>query len=178
MPGTVIAKHMNLGYAGRISRDADVIVDNRTVKAETADIPFGAPVVLNSDNTYQFFGADGTAAAFAGIAVAEPKQSTDYYNNIVVYKANQRCDVLTRGSATVICTNGTPVAGGAVYVTIAEDVDLPGVKIGDFVAEAHSYLDGEETVDCTVEITNAKWTTGYLDANNVAEVTLLTRVNP
>lgn len=175
MAGKVIGKNMNLGYAGRISRDADVIVENRILDADSADVAFGAPVVLNTDNTYSAFGATGTAATFGGIAVAGVKQATDYYGNVVVYKPNEPVDVLVRGTATVVCANGTPTAGGKVYVTILADADLPGVEVGDFTAAAHK---DATTADCTVEITNAKWTTGYVDTNDVAEVTLLTRVNP
>lgn len=179
MAGKVIGKNLNLGYAGKVSRDADVLIENRIVSALSTAIPFGAPVVLNTDNTYSMFGAASAIATFGGIAVAGVKQATNYYDNEVEYLPNQPCDVLVRGTATIICKAGTPTAGGKVFVTIAEDPDVPDVKIGDFVAKAHTYKDEENNnVVCTVEITNAKWTTGYIDANDVAEVTLLTRVNP
>lgn len=166
MPGKVIGKHMNLGYAGKISRDADVIVENRMVKLETADIAFGKGVILNTNNTYELFGATGTAAAFAGIAIAGVKQATDYYSNEVVYKAGQGCDVLVRGSATIVCAVGTPAAGGKVYIRVTADT---GKYVGDWEATS----DGAKTI----EITNARWTTGYLDVNKVAEVTLVERNN-
>lgn len=167
MPGKVIGKRMNLGYAGKISRDADVIVENRVVKDGTPEIAFGKPVKLNSDNTYEAFGATGTATVFAGIAVSGVKQATDYYSDEVAYKANEKADVLVRGSATIVCSAGVPTAGGKVYVRIAEDT---GKAIGDWEAKA---VAGEN-----VEITNMRWTTGYVDANKVAEVTILERMNP
>lgn len=179
MAGKVIGKHLNLGYAGRISRDADVLVENRMVKETSAEIPFGTPVILNTDNTYSHFGASGTDALFAGIAVAAVKQATNYYSNEVVYKPLERCDVLVRGTATVVCENGTPTAGGAVYVMVIEDaVGLPNAKIGDFFAEEYKFTPqgGSETT-ATVKLTGIVWTTGYLDANKVAEVTMTTRVN-
>lgn len=167
MPGKVIGKKMNLGYAGKISRDADVIIENRVVKDGTPDIVFGSPVKLNSDNTYEVFGATGLATTFAGIAVSGVKQATDYYSDAVAYKANEKADVLVRGSATIICSAGTPAAGGKVFVRITADT---GKKVGDWEATAVS---GEN-----VEIPNLRWTTGYKDVNNVAEVTILERVNP
>jgi hypothetical protein len=104
MSGTAIGKSLNLGYAGRISRDADVITENRTVKSDSADIAFGKAVVLNTDNTYTLFGAAGTAATFGGIAVAAVKQATTYLSNTVVYAAGMRADVLVRGTATILCS--------------------------------------------------------------------------
>lgn len=175
MAGKVIGKNLNLGYAGKVSRDADVLIENRIVSALSTAIPFGAPVVLNTDNTYSMFGAASAIATFAGIAVAGVKQATSYYDNEVEYMPNEPCDVLARGTATIVCANGVPTAGGKVYITILADDELPGVEVGDFVAEAHK---NASNADCTVEVTNAKWTTGYVDANDVAEVTLLTRLNP
>jgi hypothetical protein len=171
MPGTAIGLSLNLGYAGSISRDQDNIVTPRIVKSDSADILFGEPVVLNSDNTYSRFGATGTAATFAGIAIREVKQATDYYAAAGSYKANEVCDVLTRGSITVKCNAGAPTAGGKVYVRIvANSTAAPNGVIGQFEAAA----DGTNTV----EITNARWKTGKVDANGIAELTILNRVNP
>ncbi|WNF07259.1 structural cement protein Gp24 [Brevibacillus borstelensis] len=171
MPGSVIGKSLNLGYPGNISRSADAIIDNRVVKpTDTENINFGDPVVLNDDNTYSKFGATGTAATFGGIAVREVKQSTDYFSAQGFYAPGQPCDVATRGTLTVVCNVGTPKAGGSVYIRTATNAAIPDGVIGGFEAAA----DGANTV----EIPNLKWTTGKLDANKVAEVTILTRVNP
>lgn len=206
MPGTVISKHMNLGYAGKISRDADAIVFNRIVDEDSADIPFGAPVCLADDNFYTGWVAESTSAVLAGIAVASVKQSTTYGVDKVVYKAGQICDVLARGTATVICSKGTPTAGGKVYLRVLENAAYPLSKVGDWEAEeditpeveaveaveaiigsgteeepefpAVEAVEAVEAVVRTVEVSGMKWTTGYKDANDVAEVTLLTRKNP
>jgi len=171
MAGSVIGKSLNLGYAGNISRSADAIVENRVVKpTDTASINFGDPVVLNDDNTYSKFGATGTAAKFGGIAVREVKQTTNYLSPQVAYAPGQPCDVAVRGTLTVVCNVGTPKAGGAVYIRVADNGSIPNGVIGGFEAAA----DGSNTI----EIPNLKWTTGKLDANRVAEVTILSRVNP
>lgn len=171
MPGSAVGKALNFGYAGNISRSHDAVISNRIVKpTDTDPISFGDPVVLNADNTYSRFGAAGTAAAFAGIAVREVKQTTDYFSAAGSYQPGQPCDVASRGTLTVICRVGTPTAGGDVYVRIAENAAIPTGVIGGFEAAA----DGTNTI----KLTGAKWTTGQLDANRIAEVTLTDRNNP
>lgn len=174
MPGKAIGKELNLGYAGTVSRSVDTIITPKVVKSVVTDgketesqIPFGDPVILNDDNTYSRFGATGTATNFVGIAVREIKQAVDYYAASGTYLPNEVCDVLNRGSVTVFCNNGTPKAGGKAYIRIKDNVDKPNGVVGQFEAEA----DGSNTL----EIPNLKWTTGKLDANRIAEVTILTR---
>jgi hypothetical protein len=176
MPGSVIGKLMNLGYAGSVSRSAEAIIDNRTVKSvlnagnETEpSINFGDPVILNSDNTYSKFGATGTMAAFIGVAVREVKQATDYFATTGAYLPGQPADVLARGDITVVCNVGTPTAGGKVYIRTVANGAIPTGVVGGFEAAA----DGTNSI----EITNARWTTGNIDSNKVAEITLLSRNN-
>lgn len=171
MPGNVIGKAMNLGFAGNISRSSDAIISNRLVKSsDSASVNFGDPVVLNSDNTFSKFGAAGTAAAFAGIAVREIKQAADYYNQIPAYAPGQPCDVAERGNITVVCNVGTPTAGGDVYVRVTANGAIPAGVVGGFEAAADSTN--------TIKLTNVKWKTGKIDANKVAEVTIIVRNNP
>ncbi|MEK8128672.1 hypothetical protein WMW72_12215 [Paenibacillus filicis] len=168
MPGSVIGKELNLGYEGNVARSVDAIITNRFVKPSDATaIQFGDAVVLNSDNTYSRFGAGGTFAAFAGVAVREVKQALDYTSNQGEYRPGQPCDVIERGTVTVACNVGTPTAGGAVYLRVAVNAAIPNGVVGKFEAAA----DGTNTV----QITSAQWKTGKLDANRVAELTLLTR---
>lgn len=183
MPGTVIGKTLNLGYAGKISRNPGNLISARAVKSilngsgvETLQtIGFGDPVVLNTDNTYSRFGDSGTgvsaatAANFAGVAVAEVKQMTTYATNAAgSYLPNQACDVIQIGSVTVVCSEGTPAAGGAVYIVTVAGTTSP---VGAYVATATPAGAGATAV----QITNAQWTTGKVDANGIAEITLLTR---
>ncbi len=177
MPGRAIGIELNLGYAGTVSRSIDAIITPRVIKSvitnstETeASILFGEPVILNSDNTYSRFGSTGVAATFAGIAVREVKQATDYYAAAGSYLPAEVADVLERGSITVLCNVGTPTAGGKVYIRIAANTAIPNGVIGQFEASA----DGANTI----EIPNLRWTTGRIDKNKIAEVTALTRVNP
>ena len=165
MPGKVIQENLNYGYPGSVSRSNDTIIINRRVKEGT--IPFGFPVVMNPDNSFVAFSAGKTADDFVGVAVREVKQTADYYNPTGVYLENEPADVLTRGSVTVLINAGTPVARGKVHVRIAENESIPSGVIGGFEATA----DG----DNTIELNNVVFTTGQMDANKVAEITILSR---
>lgn len=165
MPGKVIGIALNNGYAGTVSATADAIIQNRIADGAIA---FGAPVTLTSANKYKTAGADFTAATFAGIAVREvvqantfdPQSNSDYLDG-------HPCDVLTRGQCTVKVGRGTPTAGGAVYVRIAANATYATAKVGDIEAAADSTN--------TVVLTNVEFTTGKMDANNIAEITIKTR---
>lgn len=177
MPGSAVGIELNYGYPGSFTRSIDTIVTPRTLKsvitsgAETKDsVAFGEPVIINTDNTYTRFGATGTAATFAGIAVREVKQAVDYYNGSGSYVPGEIMDVMERGSIAVKCNVGTPTAGGKVYVRVTANGSIPAGVVGQFEAAADSTN--------TIEITNARWKTGKIDSNRVAELTILTRVNP
>lgn len=154
MPGTVIGKKMNLGYPGSVSRSIDAVITN---KLSTGLIPFGAPVVLKNDNTYAVFGASNVEADFVGIAVREVKQAIDYSTSMSGYADNERTDVLNRGTIC-IKVNGTPTPNGKVHIKLAT---------GTFEAVA----DGANTIS----LANVRFTSGSVDANGVAEVTILNR---
>lgn len=187
MPGTVIGKSLNLGYAGKISRNGYNTISSRFVKsildgngAETLpSIGFGEAVVLNSDNTYSKFGTTGsgvaaaTAANFAGIAVAETKQVMTYNyganSGIASYAPGQSVDVLSAGSATVFCKEGTPTAGGAVYIVTVAAATGALSAVGDFITSATPAGTGSPAA---VLLTNAAWKTGKIDASKISEITL------
>jgi len=185
MPGTVIGKSLNLGYAGKVSRNPYNEIRARFVQSvlngsgvETkSNVAFGTPVVLNTDNTISAWKdiTSPTAASFSGIAVSEVKQSMtlDYGANATggVYEPNMPADVLLRGNCTIICADGTPTAGGAVYIcTVAGTT----AAIGDFTATATPTGSGTAIV-----IPNMKFTTGKQDsASGITEVTINYAVNP
>lgn len=186
MPGTAIGTSLNLGYVGKISRNVDNIVTAKNVKsildgngAETmVAVPFGFAVVANTDGTVSKFGASGsgvasaTAANFGGFAVAEIKQMTTYGNvsGAGQYEPNQKCDVIQRGTINAICKEGTPTANGKVYImTVAGTY----AAVGELVATASPSGGGATAV----ELTNARWTTGKVDANNVSEITIIARAS-
>lgn len=164
MPGSVVGKRLNYGYAGAISRSIDAVVTNRRAKGK---IKFGAPVVLNSDNTYSTFSKSNVADDFVGIAVREVKQSTNYINGTSQYEDKERTDVLNRGSICITVNVGNPTPNGKVYVRVSENEEKSNGIVGGFEAES----DGVHTI----ELSNVRFATGNLDSNRVAEVTILSR---
>jgi hypothetical protein len=178
MPGKVIGTEMFVGFPGSFARNGDCVIAARTVLATDSEGPaFGAAVVLNADNTvsdWAVYEASGTTslAKFEGVAVREVKTPLTYYPSPTTngYQPGLPCDVITRGSVCVKCAVGTPTAGGAVYIRRVLNGGIPLGLVGSFEADA----DGGNSI----EITTARWTTGKMDANRVAEITLLTRNNP
>lgn len=173
MPAGSIGTRMNNGYIGGYSRMNDAVIASRLVNADMteAQINFGAPIVLNGDNTYSVLNAAGQLDNFAGVCIREVRQATQWLDqNVSGYPKNELAPCLERGQVTVECTRGTPTAGGAVYVRVAANEAYPETYVSGYEAEA----DGANTV----ELPNAQWTTGHLDTNRVAEITILTRVKP
>lgn len=188
MPGTVIGTSLNLGYAGKVSRNPMNMIGSRMVKSivssgsETLSaIPFGKAAVLNTDNSVSLFGQTGTGvsaatlANFAGIAVGEVKQMTTYgsVSGAGQYEPGEPADILEMGSCTIQLptAGGTPVAGETVYIVTVAGTAL---AIGDFATTAAVTADGATAV----ALTGTKFTTGKLDANRVCEISLTVRVNP
>jgi len=183
---------LNLGFPGNVSRLADDVIASRPVLTTANAIPFGSAVVIISNNAGTFGGGDSyesvadfiagggtmTAALFAGVAVRNVKTLLSYTslgNNddvaqIGQFAPGELAEVLERGSITVVCNVGTPVSQGAVYLRIAANASIPAGVVGGFEAAA----DGANTIDLST--VGVVWRTGAKDANNVAEITLKTRV--
>jgi hypothetical protein len=109
---------------------------------------------------------------FAGVAVREVQQATTYFPATGgIYLPGMPCDVLERGSVTVGCNYGVPSAGSAVYVrTVLNTANVPNGVVGGFEAAP----DPTQTSYSFV-VPSAQWTTGYVDANGVAELTMVAR---
>ncbi len=170
MSGKAIGISMNYGFPGTYARTPDDIVTSRQLKEGSASVPFGACLMANDDNTYSPVGEDFTAAKFGGVALRVVKQAISYtQQEETAYNALDMVNALNRGAVVVNCNNGTPTAGGAVYVRVKANASVAGGVVGGFEAAA----DGTNTV----LLTNVQWTNGYVDANGVAEITILTRAN-
>jgi hypothetical protein len=163
----VIGTAMTAGFAGSYSRQPDMIVNTRPAGGSAA-IPFGAPLVY-SEGTVVQMGADATAAQFVGVAGREIKSSLTYLEQSPgEYNPGDPVSVFQRGSIQVKCQRGTPALGGAVYVRITYNSSYSSAQVGGFEAEADS--------SNTVQLTNAQWG-GAPDANGIAELVILTRLN-
>jgi hypothetical protein len=169
MGGFAIGTDFRNGYPGSIARSGDEVSRSRAVKSDSDNIAFGDPVVVNTDGTVSRFGASNTAADFAGIAMRKVKQATGVSDaNFGVYYPLDVCDVLERGSVSVVCKSGTAQAGGAVYIrTVA---GLSGEAVGDI--EASGTTTGETPTH--IVLTNAKFA-GAKDSNGVVEMIIVTR---
>ena len=163
----VIGAAMTAGFAGLYSRQPDMIVNTRPAGGSAA-IPFGAPLVY-SEGTVVQMGASATAEQFVGVAGREIKSSLTYLEQSPgQYAPGDAVSVFQRGSIQVYCQRGTPALGGAVYVRITANGSYETAVVGGFEAEADS--------SNTVQLTNAQWG-GAPDANGIAELVILTRLN-
>lgn len=167
MPGGVIGTQTGYGFAGQTARMPDEIVRTRPVAESSETIKFGDPVVISTDGAAKRFDSSSTAESFAGVAARRVKTAISYPNQgLGQYDHGDTCDILERGSVTVYCAIGDPKPTGAVYVRTALNASFPNAFVGGFEAAA----DGSNTV----LLTNAKWGTTK-DANNIAELVILTR---
>ena len=161
-----IGKRLPLGFLGAVSQASDFVITSRVSASE---IGFGSPVVLNSDNTVSAIESalavaqTGEPLNFMGIAVRTVLQQKHLLKDMSSYGAGQITDVMTRGVIIVVFKGmGTPAAGSAVHIRIAENAQFPMASIGDIEAAP----DGANTV----EMPNAVFRTGIVDGN-LAEVT-------
>lgn len=163
----VIGETMTAGFAGSYARQPDMIVNTRPAGGSAA-IPFGAPLVYSGTDVVQM-GSGATAAQFVGVAGREIKSSLTYLEQSPgQYNPGDPVSVFQRGSIQVYCQRGTPALGGAVYVRITANGSYETAVVGGFEAEADS--------SNTVPLTNAQWG-GPADANGIAELVILTRLN-
>ncbi len=170
MSGKAIGISMTYGFPGTYARTPDDIVTSRQLKEGSADVAYGLALMANTDNTYSPVDATFTADKFGGVALRVVKQAVSYdTQNEMAYKALDLVSAINRGAVVVTCNNGTPTAGGPVYVRIKANSDIVNGIVGGFEAVADSTN--------TVKLTNVQWTNGYVDANGVAEITILTRAN-
>ena len=164
----VLGTDMPHGFAGCYARQPDMIVTTRPAGG-TANIPFGAPLIYDSSKNVIQADATATAATFVGVAAAEIKSSLDYLNpGTGAFAPGEAVGVFQRGSINVKCYDGTPALNGTVYVRTAASGTYTTGVVGGFSATNES--------GSTVALTNARWG-GPADANGIAELVILTKLN-
>ena len=163
----VIGAEMPHGFAGCYARQPDMIVNTRPAGG-TTNIPFGAPLVYDTDGVSVVqAGASFAAADFVGVAGAEIKSALSYLTpGNGEFAPGEPVGVFMRGSINVKCYDGTPALGGAVYVRTAASGTYTTGVVGGFSATNES--------GSTVALTNCQWG-GPADENGVAELVILTR---
>jgi hypothetical protein len=183
MPATVIpVKGLLLGFVGNISHEGYSLRSSRIVRAaDTLSVAFGEAVTINTDNSYSsiksFIAGSGTVTASTPLALAASNVNINPTYNVVgsqgvnmgggLYRPGDVMDALVQGTMNVSCNNGTPVAGGTVYIRVALNGAIPAGIVGGLEATT----DGANVV----ALTNLKWKTGYLETDLTAEVTILAR---
>lgn len=152
MPASVIpVKGLYLGFVGNISNEGYSLRSARQVNPDdTLPVAFGETAVLNSDNTYSslktFITAGGSvkSSLAMGIAVSNvninPAYNTAGSDDVLtpggVYLPSSIMDLLVQGTINVSCNNGTPTAGGAVYIRTAADPAITAGVVGGLEAIA------------------------------------------
>lgn len=162
----VFGKDMPHGFAGSYARQPDMIVNTRPAGGSD-NILFGAPLVY-SDGAVVQAGASFAAADFVGVAGCEIKSSITYPTQNGQYAPGEAVSVFMRGSINVKVYDGTPALGAPAYVRTATSETYTTGVVGGFSANNES---GK-----TVALTNCEWG-GPADANGIAELVILTRLN-
>lgn len=181
---TIPVTTMNNSFLGAITRIGKrTVVARQILSTSATGAKFGDPLVIVPDNEggkYQsvadFIAAGGTFAAnlFAGVAVREVKTNLSYVSmqNIGVgqigsYAPGEIAEGLEEGSCGVKVNVSTGIISqGPVYIRIG--ANGPNTIIGGFESAPDSTY--------TVELAGVVWRTGVIDANGVAEITILNRV--
>lgn len=165
----IIGAEMHHGFAGSYARQPDMIVVSRPVGCKEP-LPFGTALMYDANGAVVPMSGSGiTADKFAGVAAREIRSALSYTDqNTGAYTEGDAASVFQRGSINVLCANGAPKRGGAVYVRLVKNVSKPNAPIGGFEAEADSAN--------TVQLTGCQWG-GSADPNGVAELVILTRQN-
>lgn len=143
------------GFAGTVSRAVDDVIES-FVNNDTKAIEFGAPVVLDGNGVKNFVAASSTADDFVGIAVRVAKTNETYGLDDAAWQSKEICEILKRGTVSIKVKSGVtaPVLGGKVYID---------KTTGEFT-----------TATTGTALPNCKFK-GGVDANNIAEVAVLTR---
>lgn len=164
MPAKVIGKTLGFGFCGNPSRMSDsVIAPYAFVVADSTagtKIEFGTPVTFDTAlNGVRATKTGDTAADIVGFAVRHIGQPKEDNANGWYYQPGEVVDVMVRGSMTVHVEDTTGIAArGTVYVD---------VTTGKVYAATGSNR---------VALTNAKFATGKVDGEGIAEITLTERV--
>jgi hypothetical protein len=187
MPATVIpVTGLYQGFIGDIGTCGNPLRVPRQVNpTDTNPIAFGETLVLNTNNTYssvkQFIAGSGSFTNTTPFGLAKSNVMTNgasYPQNggsqlaAGAYAPGQNCDALVYGDLWVFCANGTPTAGGQVFMRIALNASIPNGVVGGLEAVA----DGANTVALSVQ--DIAWKTGITQADGTTLVMIKRQLIP
>lgn len=191
MPATVIpVKGLFLGFIGNISNEGYSLRTARQVKSTDTLVPnFGETSVLNPDNTYssvrQYLANLSPAGLYPTIplclAASNVLINSTYNivgtNNVLtpggVYGAGSLMDGMVQGTMNVVCQNGTPTAGGSVWMRTALNAAIPSAVVGGLEAA----VDPNPLASTTISTTSASKTVTLSTATGAAIGQVLTSAN-
>lgn len=148
------------GVPGDVTRLQDSNVE--PVLLGEAFTGFGKPFKFNSSGKAVNIAASDTAAVFKGILtriVPSIGGNTASGLNDAIPNQDSTQGRLVSGYANVVCTVGTPVKGGIVYMRVVADT---GKLVGDLEATADSTN--------SVALVGVEWVVNGKDADNITEL--------
>jgi hypothetical protein len=193
MPATIIpVKGLYLGFVGNISNEGYSLRTARQVNPTDTLVPnFGETVVLNANNTYstvrQYIlngsttlpGVSGTlplALAASNVNI-NPAYNTVGTNDVLtpggIYTAASMMDAMVQGTMNVSCNNGTPTAGGPVYMRTALNGAIPNGVVGGLEA----VIDPNPLTTTTISTTNGSTAATLSTATGAAVGQTVTSAN-
>ena len=143
------------GVPGDITRQQASQIESGLFNVANAPSAYGAPVKLVSGKFEKIASGDA-AAVFVGVLT---RVAPSLSNADGTPKAGDVHGIMRRGYVNVLCTIGTPVKGGIVYMRVTA---ATGKLVGDFEATADSTLN--------VVLPRVTWAVDGKDASNVAEI--------
>lgn len=191
MPATVIpVKGLSLGFIGNISNEGYSLRTARQVRPTDTLVPnFGETCVLNADNTYstvrQYLASLSAAglSPFTALCLAASNVLINSTYNIVgtnnvltpggVYGAGSLMDGMVQGTMNVVCQNGTPTAGGPVWMRTALNGAIPSAVVGGLEAA----VDPNPLTTTTISTTSGSVTATLSTATGAAIGQVVTSTN-
>lgn len=149
------------GVAGDITRQLDTIVESGLLNAAKVPTAFGAPVKITNGKFEKIEASDDAADFFGILSRLVPSIAGDTAQTFASGTPNADAvqGIIVSGYVNVVCTVGTPVRGGTVFMRVVAD---SGKTIGDLEATADSTN--------SVALTGVAWSVDGKDASNVTEI--------
>lgn len=158
--GNVYTLNAPAGIPGDVTRKLETLVEPIMLGAAIA--AFGVPVKFNGSGKAIAIAASDTAAVFKGIlSRSVPTISGSTVETFAGGVPNVETvqGIVRKGYVAVLCTIGTPVKGGTVYMRV---VAASGKAVGDLEATA----DGTDNV----ALVGVEWAVNGKDADNITEL--------
>ena len=149
------------GVAGDVTRPDDTIVEPGLLNAAKAPTAFGAPVKIVSGKFEKIEASDAATVFYGVLSRVAPNIAGDLVQTYAGGTPNTASvqGIVREGYVNVVCTIGTPVRGGTVYMRV---VAASGKAVGDLEATA----DGVNNV----ALTGVTWAIDGKDSSNIAEI--------